>query len=55
MWLKRNGREEYKGIFYKYSEVDTKARSRKALGTILVAIFLRSGKWQVSSVARSLF
>jgi len=44
MWLKRNGREEYKGIFCKYRQVDTKARSGKALETTLLMIFLRSGK-----------
>lgn len=43
MWLKRNGREEHKGIFGKDSQVDTEARSGKALETTLV-IFLRSGK-----------
>lgn len=47
MWMKRNGREEYKGIFCKYSQVDTKARSGKSFRNYTTCEIFE--KWEMTS------
>lgn len=53
MCLKRNGREEYKESFCKHNQVDTRARSGKALEPTVLDIFEK--REMTSSVERSLF